>query len=210
MSKNNFLYKFGYYLFKWPFKLLFGFEVRGREFIPKSKGVIVASNHKSLLDPLVMGMAFFPRELNYMAKDTLFINSVFAKLIKKLNAFPLKRGRPSIKSIKYVIDLLKSNKCILMFPEGTRSTSSKFLSGRPGVGMIALKAEALIIPAFVYGTEKVLSKGSKFLKFRKIKVAFGKPLNMKEYTDKIDKQLYQEISNRVMDSIAKLEASCKN
>jgi 1-acyl-sn-glycerol-3-phosphate acyltransferase len=207
-GSKKILYIFSRFIIRIFAKIFLGFEVRGRELIPKNSGVVVASNHISFLDPMVMGAAF-PYNLNFMARSSLFRSFLFGRLIKAVNAFPVERDNPGPDTIRYAIKLLKRNESLLMFPEGTRGNGLELLPGRPGVGLVALKAKAVIVPVFIDGAEKVLPKGSKFIKFKKIKVIFGEPIDTKKYNGKGDRDLYQKISNQIMDSIAKLKASVR-
>jgi 1-acyl-sn-glycerol-3-phosphate acyltransferase len=157
-------------------KALFGFSVSGRERIPASGPVIIASNHISYCDPPVVGSGV-TREVHFLAKEELFKNPAFAWLIKNYNAIPLKRSVGDVGALRKAVQLLKQGKAVLMFPEGTRSLSGKLLKPKAGVGMIASMTSAPVVPAYVTGTNRL---GSAFLRKARLAVAFGEPLTLKK------------------------------
>ncbi|MCM8787326.1 MAG: 1-acyl-sn-glycerol-3-phosphate acyltransferase [Candidatus Omnitrophica bacterium] len=175
-------------------KIFFGFKVEGKELFPKNKPFILASNHLSNLDPVVIGAAC-PYKLYYLAKEELFRNKLFAFLIKKLNAIPLSRKKTDFGVLRLALKILKE-KPILIFPQGTRSFT--FNNFKAGVGFLYKKTGLPIIVAKIYGTDKVLPKGARFLKKGKIRVFFDKVT----YLDKDD--TVEEIAKKVVEKIKSL------
>lgn len=145
-------------------------EVKGKDVFPKAGPFILASNHISYLDPEVVGM-LCPRKLNYLAKEELFTNKLFAAFLKKINVIPIKRGHADLHVLRLSLKILES-KPLLIFPQGKRATN--YDSFKEGVGFLYRKSKAPVIAAKVYGTDKILPKGAKFPKFGKIKVIFAK------------------------------------
>lgn len=179
MKKRNNFYIFCRFLLFISFKMLFFFKCSGRGNLPKKGGCIIASNHLSYLDPIVLSIAS-PRIVSFMSKQELFKNPFFAKLISALNAFPLERGSADLKSIRFAINKLKSEGTLIIFPEGSRSTSGQINEGQAGVSMLAAKAKVPVIPTFIEGTDIALSAGSKKIKFFvPLSVHFGKAMNFK-------------------------------
>ncbi|MFC1514629.1 lysophospholipid acyltransferase family protein [Candidatus Omnitrophota bacterium] len=166
-------------------------EIRGRHHIPKNRPFILASNHLSNLDPAVLAAAC-PRRLNFLAKEELFRNPFFARLIYSLGAFPLKRSKVDISALKTALKRLKKE-VVLLFPEGTRDPKAK--KPQAGVGFLVNKSGLAVVPARLYDTDKVLGPGEKFLKPHKIKVVFGKPLRF----DKKKKPL--EVAQEIIKAI---------
>ncbi|MDP2938787.1 MAG: lysophospholipid acyltransferase family protein [Candidatus Omnitrophota bacterium] len=180
------------------FKIIFGLEVIGVENIPRRVGFILASNHLSNLDPLILGVACI-RELNFMAKEDLFRNSFFSSLLDNVGAFPVRRDYVDVSAIKEAISRLKSGAVVLVFPEGTRGRSEDQLQVQLGVALLANKANCPILPAFITGADKAMPRGSKFIKPTKITVRFGRLLSF----DK--NQTYEQIANKVGDEIISLK-----
>lgn len=134
------MYNIGVILFKFIFKNFFKCQIVGVENIPSTKGVIIAANHISLWDPPLIG-TFLPRKINFMAKEELFDIPIIGYIIKRLNAFPVKRGTADRVAIKKAISLLKSGECLGLFPEGTRSKDGKLGEAEAGMALIAIKAD---------------------------------------------------------------------
>jgi 1-acyl-sn-glycerol-3-phosphate acyltransferase len=125
----------------------------GLQNIPKTGGLIVASNHVAAADPFIMGTAV-PRELSFMAKKELFDIPVEGWLIKHLNAFPVDRFGFDLAVIKKSIEILESGQALVMFPEGTRSKDGKIREGKIGIGMLARKAGVPIVPVYIVNSKK--------------------------------------------------------
>src|SRR3989338_2002179 len=120
-------------------KIFFRISAQGRKNMPKKGGFILASNHVSYLDPVMVGVAC-PRKLNYMARHDLFSNHFFSFWLYNVGAFPLIRKTGYISALKEAIKRLNDGEGLILFPEGGRVeniTSNK----RPlaGVGFLASK-----------------------------------------------------------------------
>lgn len=180
------------------FKIFIRLEVHGTENIPKNGPVVVASNHLSLLDPPVIGTAA-SRKVHFMAKQELFV-PILGYIYKILGAFPVKRGGADRAAIKHGIEILQSNKVLAIFPEGTRSKTGKLGKAEPGALMMASKANAVIVPTCVIGTD--IKRCGKL--WPKVKVCFGKPLYFPE-NEPVTKELLKTMTDQLMEEIAKLQ-----
>ena len=133
------------------FKLYFKINVKGLENIPLGEGkFILISNHQSNLDPVMLGLYLKNRRLFFMAKQELFKIPILSFIIKKLGAFPVKRGSRDSKAIKTAKDLVNCGKMLAMFPEGTRSKDGKLSKPKVGFAKIALETDAKIIPCSIF------------------------------------------------------------
>jgi 1-acyl-sn-glycerol-3-phosphate acyltransferase len=193
-----------HYRLSWLFlnlveKILFGFLVTGRERIPASGPVIIASNHISYYDPPVVGSGV-PREVYFLAKEELFQNPVFGWFIRQYNAIPLRRSVGDVAALKKAVRLLRDGKAVLMFPEGTRSLTGKLLKPKQGVGMIACLTRAPVVPAYVTGTNRL---GEALLRRARLRVAFGDPV-LPGGAEEAGKDAYEEVTSEVMRRISKL------
>lgn len=164
------LYGFCEIIFPWIFKIWLRWEVFGRENIPAEGPVVIAANHLSLLDPPVLGAAA-TRKVHFMAKSELFKPAWFGALIRKLGAFPVRRGAMDRDAIKMGLTILKENKVLAVFPEGTRSKTGELGRAGGGAFMMAVKCKAKIVPAYIYGTDLKRHPG-----WPKVRVIFGKPM----------------------------------
>jgi len=183
------------------FKLFFRIRIYGRENIPSRGGVILAANHLSYLDPIILGL-LTPRKMNYMAKEELFKKFLFRLLIERLGAFPLKRDRIDRSAYEKAISLLQEGRVLALFPEGTRGRRGKLGYFKKGVSRIALKTGVPIVPVIIRGTDEALPKGRKMIKLARIEVRVGKPLRTegfsrgKDSKKKID-DLCEELRKRM-------------
>jgi 1-acyl-sn-glycerol-3-phosphate acyltransferase len=194
------LYKIGRAFFAFLFKGWCGLEVLGQENIPRKGGFILASNHMSYLDPEVLGVAC-PRVLNFMAKDELFKNRFFGKILRWVHAFPVKRDAADLSAIKDAMHRVRSGEAILLFPEGGRQYPGQIGKPEAGVGFLSAKLGVPVIPAFIRGTETVLPIGAKQLRRAKISVSFGKEIIVER------RMAYSDIALRIMEAIRQL--SCR-
>jgi len=178
-------------------KVCFNLRVKGRENIPKKGGFILASNHVSYLDPVMLG-ASCPRRLNFMARSELFKHRFFGPFITGLGAFPVKRDSADIGALKEALRRVKKGGCLVVFPEATRKTTTLDLDPKAGVGFIASKAHAPIIPVYIKGAEKVLPKGAKRIKMSPISVTYGKEIHIERGMP------YQDVADHIMVQIRHL------
>jgi len=139
--------------------------------------VIIAANHCSNLDPIVVG-AFFPRRLMYLAKSELFRFLPLGFAIKALGAVPANREdlQGSAGAVKFLIERLQAGENILLFPEGQRSADGSLQPLEQGVGLLAARTGAPVIPAYIHGTFEAMPRGSRTCKPVKIFLSFGEPL----------------------------------
>ena len=139
-----------------------------------------------------------------MTRDDALTWPLIGSMLKFFNGYPVKRGTPDLKALKYTISLLNSGKPVLLFPEGTRSADGQLGSATDGVGFIAKHAQVPTIPAFIGGTEKILSRSGSLSLRTKITVTFGTPLDFSDLATESRRQQYRLISERIMDEIAQL------
>ena len=182
------------------FGLIFRTRVIGAENIPASGAFILAANHVSNWDPPFLG-TFIGREVNYMGKEELFKNPVMAWVCRHLYVFPVKRGAADKTAIKTAVKVLKSGKCLGIFPEGTRSKTGKLGKAEAGVSLIAAMTKAPIIPAAIVDTEKIFSR-EKFLP--RLAVVYGSPIKFTGSTK--DKEALDAFAQSIMNEIAKLKS----
>ncbi|WLR53117.1 lysophospholipid acyltransferase family protein [Bacillus tianshenii] len=186
------LYRVGYNLVKVVFHSTYRIEVIGSENVPKDGGILLCSNHISNFDPPMVGICA-PRPIHFMAKDELFKYPVVKQLMQSINAFPVKRGMGDKQALRQGLKLLKEGEVLGLFPEGTRSKTGELGEGLSGAGFFALRSNAYVVPAAVIGSYKPFSK---------VKVAFGKPIDMQSLRD--EKASAKEATAAIMASIAEL------
>jgi 1-acyl-sn-glycerol-3-phosphate acyltransferase len=156
------------------------FRVFGLENIPRTGGVLLASNHQSFLDPVLVAMVL-PREMHFMARRTLFRNPAFRAIIAGYNAFAIERDTADVKGVNSAIARLEAGNILLVFPEGTR-TGNGSIGPMKSVGVIAERAAVPIVPVLIQGAFEVWPKGRLMPHLGTISMIFGKPLNPKNTT----------------------------
>lgn len=180
-------YRFCRFWCQFAFMLFFRGRVFGRRHVPLSGGVILACNHQSFLDPVLATLAL-NRECDYMARDTLFANARFRRLIESLNAFPVKRGAADVGAIKETLRRMKRGRLVTMFPEATRTADGSVAPLQPGVVLIARKARVPIVPTLILGAFEAWPRHATFPRPRPIIVAHGERLRP-EQMDGVDEQV---------------------
>ena len=151
------LWNITYILFIIIFKLFYRIEVRGKDNIPKTGPVILIANHRSYVDPIVMGLATYPRRICFMAKEELFSIPVLKTLIRWLYAFPVKRGEADREALRTALKYLAEGDMIGGYPEGTRHPE-QLGEFQTGFAFLALKSKAEIIPMGISGTDRIKPK----------------------------------------------------
>lgn len=171
---------------------VFRVKVEGRENMPMSGGIVLAVNHRSNWDPVLAGIAS-PRPLTFMAKEELFKNPVFGALIRKLGAFPVKRGSGDIGAFRAAMKILSDKGVMLIFPEGHRIKDGKRGKVGAGVTAIAQRGKVPVVPMFISGSYKWMSK---------MTVAIGEPISLEEYYGKkLSNQEQKKIAEGIMDKM---------
>lgn len=186
------------------FKLLFRLEVRGRENVPRKGSLIIASNHLSFLDPPLIGVSS-SRRLHYMAVAETFKFFFIGNLTRRLGAFPVKRRGVDVEATKKALKILRNREAMLIFIEGTRSPNGELLKPKPGVGMLAYKSRATVIPTLIVGSNRALPFKGRFIRPRKIKVSFDRPLTIERFSHLKPKEAYQAMSEEIMNNIREMQ-----
>jgi 1-acyl-sn-glycerol-3-phosphate acyltransferase len=155
------------------FRVYFRLTAVGAEHVPDSGPVILAANHRSFLDPFVIG-ALVRRPVYYMAKRELFERPSQARLLNALGAFPVDRGASDEQAMATAEAILARGDCVVIFPEGTRVRGAAL--GRPhrGVARLALRSGAKVVPIALTGTDRV-RRGAR-VRPCKVRLRFGRPL----------------------------------
>lgn len=152
----------------------------GIEHVPRHGPVVLACNHLSNLDPVLLGAAC-PRQINYLAKIELFRTPVLGRLIRQYGAIPLKRTASDPDAMRLAEQVLEQDQLLALFPEGTRSRDGQLKPFRFGAARLALKYKAALVPTAIVGTERAMPANAKFPKRVTVRIAFGQPLDTTAY-----------------------------
>ncbi|MCE5169583.1 1-acyl-sn-glycerol-3-phosphate acyltransferase [Paenibacillus profundus] len=186
-------YTFCRALLRFFYRILFRFEAKNKHYVPKEGGVVLCSNHISLLDPPAIGI-LLDRRIRFMAKAELFKVPVFGPAIDALGAFPVKRGGVSKETIRTAFQLLNDGEIMGIFPEGTRNTDGA-VAAKKGAAMIALRSRATIVPVAVIGNYKL---------FRKTRVCYGPPIDMSDLLAEKGSDVLERATERIMEHIQRI------
>ncbi len=199
MGQSKVLYFIGRIVCAPIFKLLYRYKSVNEFEIPEKQGFIVACNHLSYSDPVLLGLCQ-KRRLFFMAKSELFRNKFFAVLIRSLGAFPVERGAGDNEAIKTGEDLIRDGEVMTIFIEGGRTKTGELMRPRSGCALVAQQMQVPIIPACItiVGNPKRL--------FSKRVIHFGKPLTPQQLglTPNGGRRELKDASNRIMEQIKKM------
>jgi glycerol-3-phosphate dehydrogenase (NAD(P)+) len=179
------------------FHLYFRLSRIGREHIPESGPVIFASNHRSFLDPFIMGVCS-RRPIYYVSKSEIFANPLVAWFVSSLGAFPVIRGAGDGDMLETARAILARGDQVLMFPEGTRTRPGALGRPKRGIGRLALETGAPVVPVAMIGTEAV-RKGWR-IRPHKIRVRIGSPLTFPQVDD-VSPQLAGAVTDRIWPNV---------
>ena len=169
--------------------LFFGFEVRGAEKVPADGPLIVASNHRQLLDPVFVSMAV-PRRLRWMAKKELFAFPL-GRFFYFLGTFPVDRKGGGRAALRTALQFLTEGRALGIFPEDTRRREGASLEAKSGAALLAVRSGAPVLPVFA-GT---MPTPAARLRGERLRIYIGDPMT----TD--NTQRGRESYRRVADDI---------
>jgi len=194
------IYWLGYFFVALLDRIFFTCSFVNRQVVPAQGPCIIASNHLSYIDPLIIGISR-RRKFSFMAKDSLFENRFSSFFLNQVGAFPIKRDTSDFRAIREAMKRLKKGFPLILFPEGTRGAGKREKKIQPGIGLIAVRSQVPVIPAFIEDSDKALAHDAKWFKRHPVKITFGQPMTFQK------DQPYQEIASRIMDSIYELAPS---
>lgn len=162
-------------------------------------------NHQSFFDPPLAAVCSH-RQIHFLARKSLLHIPYLGRLIANLNVIGVDRDGADMSALKAVIRVVKNGGSTIIFPEGTRTSDGRLQRGQPGVGLIIAKTLAPVVPMRIFGAFEAFPRTSKFPRRAPISVVIGKPLYFSNADTLGDaREVYQRISDRVMDAIAAIK-----
>ena len=155
------------------------FRAFGRHHAPAKGSVIFIANHQSFLDPMMVGMCI-QRPMNFMARDSLFRNKIFAWMISSVYAFPVRRGTADVGAMKEAMRRLKKGGQVLLFAEGTRTKDGRIAKFLPGVALLAQRSAQWTVPVMLEGAYDAWPKTQLLPSRGHMIVRFGRPIPQSE------------------------------
>lgn len=204
MGQSKVLYRVGQAVCRPIMKVFYRYKFINNNSIPHEGAYIIASNHMSFSDPVLLGLGQ-RRRLFFMAKQELFKNKFFGGLIRALGAFPVERGAGDGKAIKTGEDLIKEGNVMTIFIEGGRTKTGEFMRPRSGCALVAQQMQVPVIPACITIT------GNPKHRFAKRVIHFGDPLTPEQLglTPDGDRRQLKNATNMIMDEIKKMREQDK-
>jgi len=186
-----------FYIFVWRLLKVYFFifhrlVIRGRGNIPQTGGVVICSNHSSMMDPTILAMAT-RRQIHYVAKKELYKNKIVSLVIDGLGAYPVDRDNADTASYKRTLDYLNNGEIVGIFAQGSRFKELDIKDAKAGVALFALKTGAAVVPAGIVSTYKLFSK---------ITLNYGPPVDLSAYRDKkIKTAVLNEMTEIIMNEV---------
>lgn len=176
---------------------------QGRENLPEGTGLIIASNHWSGVDPIMVCSSFW-RPVHWLAKLELVVTKKYAWFFKAAAVIPVNRDAPQQESIDKAAALLRRRGVFGIYPEGTRSRDGRLYKGYTGVARIAAASGAPVIPTGVLGTRESVPKGRLLPRPVKVTVRFGEPLYFSMDPGEDEKVAFRRFTDELMRAIQAL------
>jgi 1-acyl-sn-glycerol-3-phosphate acyltransferase len=171
----------------------------------QSGSVILAMNHQSFLDPPLAGITC-DRAIYFLARRTLMEVRLLGWLLPKVNVIPVNQDGIDRSALKSLIRVLKLGNAALVFPEGSRTLDGNLQRAQPGLGLVIAKTLAPVVPMRIFGAHEALPRGGGGLHFVPITIVIGEPIFFEAAdVESPGKDLYQRLSQRVMDAIEALK-----
>lgn len=192
-------------------RLLFRPRLVGSKNIPKSGPLIMASNHLSFIDSVILPLVI-KRRIYFLAKNSYFRGRglggwALKRFLLGTGMLPLdpSGGRASEASLGAGLDVLAKGRLLGIFPEGTRSPDGRMYRGRTGVARMVLEGHAPVVPVAIFDTDKVMPVGGKGIQIRRIGFTFGKPIDFSRFDGREgDRDTLREITDEIMGAIQEL------
>ena len=188
-------------------RLIYRPRVLGTRNVPKHGKVILASNHLSFIDSIIIPMTA-PRRVQFLAKSNYFEGTGFSGRVSRafftaIGAVGVKRGagqaaQEALEQSRRIID---TGAAFALYPEGTRSLDGRLYKGRTGIGWLALTTGAVVVPVGLIGTDEMQPVGARFPRLRRVTVSFGKPIDVSHYGPAESGRARRQATDEIMAAI---------
>ncbi|MDO4628885.1 MAG: lysophospholipid acyltransferase family protein [Planctomycetia bacterium] len=192
---KNLIYYFG--------KVYWRLRYNNQTEIPREGKLVLIANHQSFLDPPLIGIGM-PRQGHYMARDTLF-KGLLGWHIRHVNAFPVSHTGSAVAGIKETLRLLKQDKAVLIFPEGTRTEDGKLGEFHKGIISVARRSKAPILPCVIQGAYEAWPRHAKFFKPYPITVTYGKLIPAEQIQEMDEDELLVYLRDTIREMLGEEE-----
>ena len=204
----TFWYLLGYSLSKAIAKTFFNYRVIGAENMIEEGPCIIAANHCSYLDPPLVGVAC-QRAIHYLARKSLLDVPILGPILPELNVIPVDQKNADRSALMGAIRVVRNGGAVLIFPEGTRSPDGKLQPAQPGIGIIAAKTEAPIVPVWIDGSFQILPRTSVMPRLKQVHLRIGEPIRVIR-GEASSRDIYSSIAANCLASIDRLVAEARS
>lgn len=176
---------------------LYRMKVQGRENMPEGGSFIILSNHRSMIDPFVLGTLYEDGELHFMAKEELFHNPIVRWYITRMHGFPVKRGQADLSAMRTAMQVLRDGDALGIFPEGTRHKDGVMGQVQSGVSVLTLRSNVPLVPVYLSGKYRIGGKP---------RAIIGKPIETEDLrARRPDKETLDELDERIYSALLALQ-----
>lgn len=191
-------------------RLLFAATIIGRSNMPAKGGVILASNHLSFFDSVIITI-MSRRPVSFLAKAEYFTGKGFKGWLSKaffeaISAIPVHRDSASAAqdALDAGLQRIRDGEAFAMYPEGTRSLDGRLYRGKTGVAWLAMTANVPVVPVALTGTNNIQPVGSKGIRLAKLRVQYGTPMDLSKFGTADSGKARREATDAIMDEIQKM------
>ncbi len=202
---SNIIFKLARWISITYFKIFHRIEFLGSENVPATGPVIIASNHISYYDPVIVGTGV-SRDIEFMAWGKLFTIPILRSVIRFFGAFPVESSKTDKSAYVNALKTLFKSKALIIFPEGERSDDGKVKDLKLGIARIALKTNARIVPVTIVGAYETFSRHRLIPRPGKISVYYHKPITIDKHKF-ADIKARNEFFNKVTNQVTKVISS---
>lgn len=189
-------------------RLLFAAKIIGRKNMPARGGVILASNHLSFFDSVIITL-LSRRPVSFLAKSEYFTGKGFKGALSRaffesINAISVDRRSASAAqdALDAGLERIKQGEAFAMYPEGTRSLDGRLYRGKTGVAWLALTAGVPVVPVALTGTDKIQPVGTRGIRLAKLRVQYGEPMDLSRFGSPESGKARREATDAIMEKIA--------
>lgn len=183
--------------------ILYRLKIYGRRNVPKTGPVLILSNHQSFFDPMFC-QTWNWRPFYFVPRHTLLEAKFWGPIIGSFYVIPIKRGQADIAAMKTIIEVLRQEKAVCLFPEGTRTPDGRIGKIKPSFGLISRRTGATIVPMVIDGIFEAWPKTKKLPGLGKVAVMYGKPFSPEYIQSKSDEEFAAEITQTLRNLQAEL------
>jgi 1-acyl-sn-glycerol-3-phosphate acyltransferase len=184
-------------------------RVAGLEHVPATGPVIIAANHRAVLDTAVISLVV-RRQVRFLGKAEYFTGPglrgrLMAAIVDALGFVPVRRGNAhaGLAALNAAQNVLNDGGVFAIYPEGTRSLDGRLYRGHTGVAVLALTTGAPVVPVALFGTEKLMPRGGRIPRWARLGVRFGEPLDFTGETER-NLRARRRVTDEVMAAIREL------